>query len=232
MNHWNDLYALILIVFAIYLFLSLCFFGFTRYLKKRRINDRYLTLVKKIRLFYKPIAWLVIIGGFIALDPVTHGLIILLVAGFGYKQLGNYISGLFIRASPMLVTDTLVKAGKIHGRINRIGSLGMVLGTDQGERWVWYHSFDRTGFTLISNQTNVLQRALYLRSDLGKEGLLDLIFDHPILALGKPTNLKALANKNTFLMHYTLVKGARHEDFINYLHGHEVMTNSTENFDA
>src|SRR5690606_33766702 len=133
-----------------------------------------------------------------------------------------YISGLFIRSSPMRVTDTLVKAGKINGRISRIGRLGMVLGTDQGERWVWYHSFDRTGFTLISNQTNVLQRAIYLRSELSKEGLLDLIFDHPILALGKSTNLKVLANNNTFLMHYTLVKGARHEDFINFLHDHEI----------
>ena len=231
MNYWNDLYVLILVVFAIYFFLSLCFFGFTRYLKKKRISDRYLSLINKVRLFYKPIAWLVIIGGFIALDPITHGLIIVLVAGFGYKQLGNYISGLFIRASPMVVTDTLVKAGKIHGRINRIGSLGMVLGTDQGERWVWYNFFDKTGFTLISNQTNVLQRALYIKTDLGKEALLDLVFNHPILALGRPVNLKELPNKKIFLMHYTLVKGAKHEDFINYLHGHKVMTNSTENFD-
>ena len=232
MNHWNDLYALILIVFAIYLFLSICFFALTRYLKKRRINDRYLALIKKSRLFYKPIAWIVIIGGFIALDPMTHGLIILLIAGFAYKQLGNYVSGLFIRASPMLATDAQVKAGKIRGRINRIGSLGMILGTDQGERWVWYNSFDRTGFTLISNQTNVQQRALYLRSDLSRESVLDLIFDHPILALGKTSNLKALATEKTFLLHYTLVKGARYEDFINYLHDHEVMTNSIENFDT
>lgn len=232
MYHWNDLYALILIVFAIYLFLSLCFFGFTRYLKKRRINERYLALVKKLRIFYKPIAWLIIIGGFIALDSIAHGLIILLVAGFAYKHLGNYVSGLFIRASPMLATDTLVKAGKVQGRINRIGSLGMVLGTDQGERWVWYHSFDRTGFTLISNQTNVQHRAIYLRSELSKEALLDLISDHPILALGKPSTLKALTHENTFLLHYTLVKGARYEDFIHYLHDHEVMTNSNENFDA
>lgn len=232
MNNWNDLFALILIVFAIYLILSFCFFLITRYLRKKRISDRYFALIKKMRLFYKPIAWMIVIAGFISLDPITHGLVILLISGFGYSQVGNYISGLFIRSSTMVVAGTLVQAGKIRGRINRIGSLGMVLGTDQGERWVWYRSFDRAGFTLISNQTNVQQRAIYLKTELTKESLLNLVFDHPILALGKASNLKPLESENTYLLHYTLVKGAQHEDFINYLHDNEVMTNPTEKFDS
>lgn len=232
MNHWNDLLALILFVSAIYILITFGYFAFTRYVKNKRINKKYLTLVYKIRLFYKPIAWIVIIAGFITLDPMTNGLIIVLISGFGYKQLGNYVSGLFIRSSPLLAVNTLVKAGKIQGRINHIGSLGVVLGTDHGERWVWFNSFDRAGFTLISNQTNLQQRAIFLRSEHSKESLLDLIFYHPILALGKPTNLKALTTKNTFLLHYTLVKGALYEDFINYLHDHDIMTNSTEKFDS
>ncbi|PZX52762.1 hypothetical protein LV84_03372 [Algoriphagus ratkowskyi] len=232
MNHWNDLLVLILIVSAIYMLIYFGYLGFTRYVKNKRINKKYIALIYKIRLFYKPIAWIVVIGGFVALDPLTHGFIILLVAGFVFKQLGNYVSGLFIRSSPLLAVDTVVKAGKMRGRINRIGSLGLVLITDQGERWVWYNSFDHTGFTLISNHTNVQQRALYLKSELSKEKLQNLIFDHPILVLGKPIILKALQNENTYLLHYTLVKGAQHEDFINFLQDHEVLINSTEKFDS
>lgn len=232
MNHWNDLFVLILIVSACYLLLSVCLLGLTRYVRKRRINERYLVLINKFRLFYKPTAWLIIIGGLVTLDPITHGFMIVLLVGIGYKQLGNYINGLFIRASPLLVTGTVVKAGKIRGRVSKIGSLGLVLGTDQGEQWVWFNSFDRAGFTLISNQTNEQQRSLYLKSELSKEKLQNLIFDHPILALGKPSNLKALIPENTYLLHYTLVKGAQNEDFINYLHDHQVLTNSTEKFDS
>jgi hypothetical protein len=232
MNNWSDLFALILIVLAIYLILSLIFFGITRYLKKRRINDRYFALIKTIRLFYKPVVWMIVIGGFISLNPVTHGLVILLVAGFSYRQLSNYISGLFIRSSAMVVAGTLVQAGKIRGRINRIGSLGMVLGTDQGERWVWYRAFDRAGFTLISNQTNVQQRAIYIKTELTKERFLNLVFDHPILALGKTSHLKSLDLENTYLLHYTLVKGAKDEDFINYLVDNDVLTNTTEKFES
>ncbi len=231
MNNWNDLFALILIVFGTYLLLTFCFFLITRYFKKRRVSDQYFSLFKKIRLFYKPTAWMIVIAGFISLDPLTHGLVILLIAGFGYRQLGNYITGLFMRASPMVVTGTLVQAGKIRGRINKIGSLGMVLGTNQGERWVWYRTFDRAGFTLISNQTNLQQRAIYLKSELSKEQLLNLIFNHPILALGKASNIKALEPENTYLLHYTLVKGARHEDFINFLQSHSIQTNQTDKFD-
>ncbi|WP_339864012.1 hypothetical protein [uncultured Algoriphagus sp.] len=232
MNHWNDLLVLILIVSAIYLVLSLCFFGLTRYVRKRRISEKYLILINKFRLFYKPTAWAVVIGGFIALDPITHGFMILLILGVGYKHLGNYISGLFLRSSPLLAIHTLVKAGKIRGRVNKIGSLGMVLGTDQGEQWVWFNSFDRAGFTLISNQTNEQQRSLYLKSEHSKEKLQNLIFDHPILALGKPSNLKSLNAENMYLLHYTLVKGAQQEDLTNYLNDHDIQTNSTEKFNS
>lgn len=231
MNNWNDLLNLILFVFAIYLFLSLCIFLILRQLKKRRINDRYYILIRKVRLFYKPTAWLIILGGFISLDPITHGLLAIILGAFFFNPMRNYVSGLFIRASPMVVAGTLVKAGKIKGRINQIATLGMVLGTDQGERWVWYRSFDRVGFTLISNQTNVQQRAIYLKTPMKREHILDLIFNHPALALGQAPNLKSLDQDQTYLLHYTLVKGSRNEDLINFLHSKEIMTNQTEKFD-
>jgi hypothetical protein len=231
MNNWNDLLTLILIVFAIYLILSLCIFLILKQLKKRRINDYYFTLIRKVRLFYKPSGWLIILGGFISLDPTTHGLLALILGAFFFNPMRNYISGLFIRASPMVVAGTLVQAGKIRGRINRISTLGMVLGTDQGERWVWYSSFDRVGFTLISNQTNVQQRAIYLKTPLRREYILDLIFSHPVVALGQAPNLKSLDKINTYLLHYTLVKGTQNEDFINFLHAKEILTNQTEKFD-
>ncbi len=231
MNNWNDLLTLILIVFAIYLILSLCIFLILKQLKKRRINDYYFTLIRKVRLFYKPSGWLIILGGFISLDPITNGLLALILGAFFFNPMRNYISGLFIRASPMVVAGTLVQAGKIRGRINRIATLGMVLGTDQGERWVWYSSFDRVGFTLISNQTNVQQRAIYLKTPLKREYILDLIFSHPVVALGQAPNLKSLDQINTYLLHYTLVKGTQNDDFINFLHAKEILTNQTEKFD-
>ena len=85
MNNWNDLLTLILIVFAIYLILSLCIFLILKQLKKRRINDYYFTLIRKVRLFYKPSGWLIILGGFISLDPTTHGLLALILGAFFFN---------------------------------------------------------------------------------------------------------------------------------------------------
>lgn len=231
MTNWNDLLNLILIVFAIYLILSLCIFLILKQLKKRRTIDRHFTLIRKVRLFYKPIAWLIILGGFVSLDPTTHGLLAVILGAFFFNHMRNYISGLFIRASPKIVKGTLIQAGEVRGKINQIATLGMTLGTDQGERWVWYNSFDQVGFTLISNQTNVQQRTIYLKTTLKQENILDLIFSHPVIALGQAPMLKSLDQINTYLLHYTLVKGTLNEDFINFLHTKEILTNPTEKFD-
>lgn len=230
MTSWNDLIFLILTVSGVYLVFFFCFLLFADYLKKKRISDRNLFWLHRIRLLYKPIAWLIVIGGFVSLDPLPHGFLMLIVVGLGFRQLENYVSGLVIRSSAMVSEGTVVQAGKIRGKIQKIASLGMAIATDQGERWVWYKSFNKAGFTLLSTQATQ-QRAIFLKSQLPYNEIKNLVFNHPVLALGKEIRLKKGSPEHVYLLHYTLAKGASNEDLINFLHENEMATHNSENFD-
>lgn len=230
MTSWNDLIFLILTVSVIYFLFFVCFLLFADYLKKKRISDKNLFWLHRVRLLYKPIAWMIVVGGFVSLDPLPHGFLILLVAALGFRQLENYVSGLVIRSSAMVSEGTLVQAGKIKGKIQKIASLGMAIATDQGERWVWYKSFNKAGFTLLSNQATQ-QRAIYIKTSLSFPEIKNLVFHHPVLALGKEIKLKKGNHENVYLLHYSLAKGASNEDLINFLHDNEMATHTTENFE-
>lgn len=230
MTSWNELFFLILSVSAAYLILFASFHLFSEYFKKKRISNRNLFWFHRIRLLYKPIAWLIVIGGFVSLDPLPHGFLVLLVTGVGFKQLENYVSGLVIRSSAMVSEGTLVQAGKIKGKIQKIASLGMAISTDHGERWVWYKSFDKAGFTLLSNQA-AQQRTIYIKTELSFSEIKNLVFNHPVLALGKEIKLKKGNEELVYLIHYTLAKGASNEDLINFLHENEMATYNSENLE-
>jgi hypothetical protein len=230
MTSWNDLIFLILAVFGAYLVLSVFLHFFTNYLKRKRISIKNLVLLHRVRLLYKPIAWLIVIGGFVTLDPLPHGFLVLLVAAIGYRQFENYISGLVFRSNTIIPEGTLIQAGKIKGKINKIASLGIVIGTDQGERWVWYKTFLKTGFTLLSNQ-EAQQQSVYIKSKLPYPEIKTLVFSHPVLALGKEIQLKKLDTEDIYLMQYSLAKGASNEDLINFLHENEMATHNSEKFE-
>lgn len=226
---WIEFFRIVLTVSVAYLMLNLLFFVYIKKAKNKRVSRW--RWIYKTKMFSLPFALLIIIGSFININFEIHGIIVILLAVFGYRHLKNYVEGLFLRIQPKFSLGASVKCGRIEGRIIQITNLGIVLNTEVGERFVWYTSFEKSGFTILSNQVQSQRKTLYLKSpELSKNELQSLLFEHPILVIGDPFQINATAIEDVYRMEYTLEKGALNNDLIHYLQNLGIETSNTETF--
>ncbi|WP_296705404.1 hypothetical protein [Algoriphagus sp.] len=229
--HWNNLFALGLILLGIFAILKVSHWLAKRYLRQNKSGKRVTRILKRLSLFYVPIAWGILIVAFISIDYIRHGLLI--GAGFilTFPYLKHYISGLFLRENPMIQIGAVVQGKKLKGLIHKIGALGLVLGTSTGEHFIWHGEFEQSGFSVIPPKSTTRLQSIYLQSQLSKKQILDLLFDQPILAFSKPIDLRATKKDNLYVLQYTLEKGAKTEDLVSFLSENNISSSLTENFE-
>jgi len=228
---WQDLWMLALILLGIYVVVRLLRISIERYMTQNRIGNKLKLSSKRFELFYIPMAWLMVILGFVAINPLWYGVFAGVVAVFGFPYLRNYVSGIFLKSNPMLEVGALVQNEGTRGLINRVSSLGLILGTDTGEQFVWYRDFERMGFSVIAQQANQQRQSLYLKSEKSSSEILDILFANPVLSFGKITSLRATKTKGIYLFHFTLEKGASADDINIFLAAHEIETGQTDKFE-
>ncbi|MHA7128127.1 hypothetical protein [Algoriphagus namhaensis] len=228
---WYNLGVLALILLVLYGLVHLLRLVIERYMKQNRVGYQLKLSSKRFELFYIPMAWLLLILGFVSIDPIWHGIFVGVVGIFAFPYLQNYVSGLFLKANPMLEIGAIVQSEEIRGLINRVASLGLVLGTSTGEQFVWYRDFEKMGFAVIAQQTNQRLQSVYLRSEMSASDILDVMFDHPVLCFGKKTTLRPAKNKGIYLLQFTLEHGAKAEDLMTYLESRGIVTSLTEKFE-
>jgi hypothetical protein len=229
--HWNNLFALGLILLGIYAILVAGHWLVKRYLRQNKSGKRITRIMKRLALFYVPLAWGILIVSFVSIDYIRHGILISVGFILTFPYLKHYISGLFLRENPMIQIGAVVQGKKIKGLIHKIGSLGLVLGTSTGEHFIWHGEFEQSGFSVIPPKSTTRLQSIYLQSQLSKKQILDLLFDQPILAYSKPIDLKATKKDHQFILQYTLEKGAKTEDLISFLNENSVSSSLTENFE-
>lgn len=230
MSHiWIDLLNIIIFVIGFYVGLRLLLFFYIRNRQNKRKTTKLDSWLRKAKVFSTPLAFVIIIAAFININFEIHALVIVLLMVLTYRQLRNYIEGLFLRVHPLFAKGAMVKCGKIQGKIIRIAHLGVMLSTDAGERFVWYSTFDRSGFTILSHQIQSQKQTLYLRTEkFNKTKLLSLLFDHPVLVIGEPFHISPTSKQNVYFMEYTLEKGVLNSDMIQYLQDQGVETKNTD----
>lgn len=228
---WKDLWLMALVLLAVYGLVHLIRLIFDRYMKQNRIGNRLKLGSKRFELFYIPLAWLLLLIGFVSINPIWHGLFTGIAGLFAFPYLKNYVSGLFLKANPMLEIGSIVQNGETRGLINRIASLGLVLGTSTGEQFVWYSQFEKMGFAVIAQQTNQRLQSVYLRSELLPSQILEVLFDHPVLSFGQKISVRPTKRKDIFLLQFALEQGAKTEDLTTYLEGKGIITSLTEKFE-
>jgi hypothetical protein len=121
----------------------------------------------------------------------------------------------------------LIKSPDLEGEIKRLLVLGLIVNTEQGEHYLNYTSLEDVGFTIKSNKGIVLRQTLYLKSELTKDAILDLLFDNPILNFEEKPSLKNGLEAGELILNYTLESGATKEDLISFLNAQNVETKLT-----
>lgn len=149
---WTHLLWLSIILAALYIILvflkkimsNLVFIGGWRG-SIRIFLERAITL-------YEPIALIVLVAFFIAINPVLHGIIVGLIMIISITHIRNYIHGKLIKTNNAIQVGRRINVINQEGIITRMGRFGILVRSDEGLHFIPYASLVSQGFILSSGQ--------------------------------------------------------------------------------
>ena len=191
------------------------------------MTKRVLQFLQNILLVFKPVAFLLFILDFIAINYVVHSIFLTLIGALGYLPLRNYLSGLLLHMNPLVNEGVLITTNDFKGEIKQLLPFGMIISTEAGQSYFEYKNIDRTGFSISSKDTGLYRYTVYLDTDYSKEQLLDLFFSNPILNFQEPPSVQESDMPKLLKLRYTLEEGATNEDFIAFLAQKKINTTLT-----
>lgn len=224
---WKGLLYLVLLLLVIYWSLKLVAFIVKSFLKRNITNKRIGLFFDKLLILFKPIAFVLLLLDFISINYITHSILLLILGVFGYQHIRNYLSGLFFKTNPLVEIGAQITTNVMKGEIKTLLPFGFVLNTDDGEHYLGYTAVERQGFSVHTATKTSLRQTLYLRTELDKDEILNLLFDNPILDFDEVPSLKSGDTTDTLRLQYTLEKGAISEDMIAFLDAMDIETSLT-----
>ena len=108
-------------------------------------------LVRVSILALDPIFLLAAIGLFVAVWPAVHGLIALLVVGFAFRPIREYVSGRVVRFDRATAIGHHLIAERTRGVINGFGLTGLYLQQEEGRTRIPYTTLLREGYTVATD---------------------------------------------------------------------------------
>ncbi|TVZ28378.1 hypothetical protein JM83_3503 [Gillisia sp. Hel_I_86] len=224
---WKGLFYLFIALLALYGIIKIVIRLIENSAKKNLANKRFIFWLRNSLFFYTPVAVVIFVLGFISINYITHSIIMLIIGIFGYPYIQNYLSGIIFISNPIVNEGALIKSDNLDGEIKRLMVLGMIVNTEHGEQYVNYKNVEDSGFTINSNKSSALRQTLYLNTNLAKDGILDILFDNPILDFEEKPSLKMGAQTEDHILKYTLEAGATTQDLISFLNSKEIETSLT-----
>lgn len=226
LNTWERLFSLALLLLAIYWFFKLFTYAIEKFAKQNLYNKKVNTTLKKGLLLFKPTAILLLILDFVSINYITHTILLAVVCVFGFSHLKNYINGLILKLNPLINKGALIKIDNYIGEIKTMLPFGLILNTENGERFINYSFIEKKGFAIKFSDTSLLRQTLYLETKKTEDEILDLLFDNPILNYEDNPVLKASEN-NKLKLQYTLETGASTEALIAFLEDNKIIASLT-----
>lgn len=221
---WTGLLYLLVMLVGLYLIIYLLLillenFG-KRDLSKRKIID----YLKTGLIVYKFIAAAILILGFISINYITHGLLMLFIGVFGYYHIKNYIAGVFLNMNNSLKKGASIVIGPFEGVIERLLTFGMSISTESGEHYLSYHQIETIGYTIKSGKDSILRKTVFLNTSISPEAVLDILFDNPILDLKEQPTVGPGEKPGQLKLQYTLERGSTNQDFMAFLKKYQIET--------
>ena len=99
-------------------------------------------------LLYEPITVLLLTIVFFFINPVIHGILLILLTIAGFSRIRDYLSGRIILATDLVAVGRRVKTPQASGVISRIGRIGLYLQTGENLAFVNYSKLLVEGYSL------------------------------------------------------------------------------------
>ncbi|MCP9236146.1 hypothetical protein [Lewinella sp. JB7] len=149
---WMDLLFAAVLLYGIYALL----FMLRDWLMKAKRTEGFRAgayrIIAPFLLLYEPITALVLAVIFLFVNPVLHGILLLLVVAAGFSRLRDYLSGRLVLFNPLIGVGKRMRTERHKGVISRIGRIGLYLQTGEGLHFVNYTNLLTGGFSLITGK--------------------------------------------------------------------------------
>jgi hypothetical protein len=147
---WGDLLTATIVLLALYFFLQFAHRVLGRAFFLGRFQEPVRRAIHNLRLVYELLVLLVIGGIFVLINPLFHGLLLVLLIFAGFAQIRNYVSGQIVQSNPHVVIGKRIRVDKLKGIIADLGRLNLQLQTREGLHYIGYARLLSEGYTLIS----------------------------------------------------------------------------------
>lgn len=221
---WQGLITLGFLLLAIYGVLHLARFLVKSIGQKNITNKRIVAIINRVLLLFKPMAGIVLLLDFIAINYVTHTILIVVVGTFGYHHIKNYIFGLFLKMNPLVKIGVTMQIEDTIGELKSFLPFGAVFNTEKGERYVSYSTIEQNKFSVNSNREDVLRQTLFLETELTADAVLDVLFNNPIVDFDEKPIVRSTAENNRLKLQYTLENGATTQNLVAFLNEKHIKT--------
>lgn len=149
---WGNLLKLVVILATIWLVLYFVRELFRRTIWFGKSQSSLLRVVEVLVLLFEPITVLLVITTFVLINPIPHGLILVLVIAGGFPHFKNYLSGRIVRFDSKVKVDKKLKTKEISGIIYEKERLGLRLKTAKGLQFIGYSQLLNQGYMLLADE--------------------------------------------------------------------------------
>lgn len=149
--NWQQLFIIAVVISLGYLLIQ----WLERRLRRhsfRRLGQLLRPPVRVLAIFYEPFAGILLLGSFFLINPLLHGLLLLLLLALSYGHLKNYLSGRMIQVGQDWQEGNQLDIGHTNGVITRLGRLGIYLQDSEGQHYIGYSRLLTEGYTLFKDE--------------------------------------------------------------------------------
>lgn len=117
-----------------------------------RWQGRVIDRIRQTLLIYEPIALFLLVGAFILINPILHGILVAFLLLTGFSHLRNYISGRIILFETPNLRGKRMRTGGVEGIVAQAGRLGLQVETSEGLHSLYYSQIQANGYTLLAGE--------------------------------------------------------------------------------
>lgn len=142
-------------------------------------------LLRFFKYLYWPIATTILVVTFILIQPVYHGLIVLIILIFGWSYLKEILTGSFIKFSQLFKLDSKYKYGNQSGKLTELSMVGGHFKSPKGVQFLTYSQMLDARLFQVMGESSALDMTIICNND-GSDNfsinhIQDIIFDCPFV---------------------------------------------------